>query len=268
MKLPKVKVPFKRRAPLVLSIIGCLGVVGTGVVAAIQTPKAIAKLEEVKPKTPAQKFLTVAPVYLPAVGVAAGSIASILGANALNVRQQAKLISGYALLNESYRAYKGKVKQLYGEDADRSVRAAIAKDDISELTDEQKHVMKDLTDDQHWFYCSYADDEHKFFKRTWLEIQDAEYAVNRELCCKGYITLDKFLHYFGLPKNPYGGDMVGWSVDYLFDAYDEPWIDFDHMPVEPYSYPSDDDPNTPDAPVYYDISTIIDPSEDFMGKLL
>lgn len=44
--------------------------------------------------------------YIPAVAIGASTIACIMGANALNRRQQAALTSAYALVQSSYKEYK------------------------------------------------------------------------------------------------------------------------------------------------------------------
>ena len=56
------------------------------------------------------------------------TIACIFGANALNQKKQASLMSAYAMLNESYKQYRKAAKTVYGEDADDKIHAEMAKD--------------------------------------------------------------------------------------------------------------------------------------------
>ena len=51
-----------------------------------------------------------------------------MGANALNRRQQAALTSAYVLVQSSYKEYKGKLKELYGEEAHNAIIDSIAKE--------------------------------------------------------------------------------------------------------------------------------------------
>ncbi|MCG5029675.1 DUF6353 family protein, partial [[Ruminococcus] torques] len=54
------------------------------------------------------------------------TIACIFGANALNQKKQASLMSAYVMLNESYKQYRKSAKTVYGEDADDKIHAEMA----------------------------------------------------------------------------------------------------------------------------------------------
>lgn len=115
----------------ILSIIGAIGVVGTAVSAVKATPKALTRLEEAKEDnidelTTLETIKAVGPVYIPTILIGLSTIACILGANALNKHQQAMMASSYALLNNSYNKYRDKVKDIYGEDADKKVVKELA----------------------------------------------------------------------------------------------------------------------------------------------
>lgn len=108
--MKKRKAHLKHAAPTVLSIIGAVGVVITAVSSAKVTPKALEVLEkEEKEKqkklTKYEKFYFAAPIYIPTVLFGGFTIGCIFGANILNKKQQASLISAYALVNESYRRF-------------------------------------------------------------------------------------------------------------------------------------------------------------------
>lgn len=57
-------------------------------------------------------------------------------ANALNRRQQAALVSAYALVSRSYNDYQRKVKELHGIDAHRGIMEALA----AEKEQKQPHL--------------------------------------------------------------------------------------------------------------------------------
>ena len=135
---------------LLLTCVGALGVIATGVLTARAAPKATKLLEEARVKkgedlTKLEKVKTAAPVYIPAILVGASTIACMFGANALNTRQQASMASAYALLDNSYKEYKAKVRELYGEEADNHVKEEIAKDFYEKHTEE-------LPDGEHLFF--------------------------------------------------------------------------------------------------------------------
>lgn len=115
-----------------LTFLGAIGVVATAVMAVKATPKAERLLEEAKIEkgeelSKIETIKTAAPAYIPAIVVGVSTISCIFGANILNKRAQASLMSAYALLDSSYSEYKNKVGELYGKDADSIVKGEIAK---------------------------------------------------------------------------------------------------------------------------------------------
>ena len=57
-----------------------------------------------------------------------------MGANALNRRQQAALTSAYALVQNSYKEYKDKLKELYGEEAHNAIVNSIVAEKCKEVS--------------------------------------------------------------------------------------------------------------------------------------
>lgn len=127
----------KPQASTVLTWVGAVGVVATSILTAKSTFKAAMILEQEKCERGGELTTTEAikvawPAYIPPVVMGATTIACIFGANILNQRTQASLMSAYALLDNSYREYRRKVNELYGEDADENVKEAIALECIDE----------------------------------------------------------------------------------------------------------------------------------------
>lgn len=134
---------LKRHSSTILTVMGAIGVGATAVIAVKDTPKALRILDEAEQEkgeelTVKEKIITAGPVYIPAIAVGVSTIACIFGANALNKRNQAALMSAYALLDQSYKDYKRKVSDIYGEDADKKI--------IEEMTKEELEP-RDNTDD-------------------------------------------------------------------------------------------------------------------------
>lgn len=123
----------------ILTCIGAVGVVITSVLAAKATPKAIKAIEEASDKkedfedlTKIEIFKAAAPLYLPAFVSGVATIGCLFGANILNKHQQASFAGAYALLDTSYKKYKNKVKELYGEGTDDNIIEEMAKDEYEE----------------------------------------------------------------------------------------------------------------------------------------
>lgn len=126
---------LKRHSSTILTTIGAIGVVATAVIAVKDTPKALRILDEAEQEkgeelTVKEKIVTAGPVYIPAIAVGVSTITCIFGANTLNKRNQAALMSAYALLDQSYKDYKRKVSDIYGKDADKKIIEEVAKEEL------------------------------------------------------------------------------------------------------------------------------------------
>lgn len=220
------KLFFKRNASTILTCVGGIGVVATAVVAAKDTPKAMQIIEKKTEEkgedlTTIEKIKVAGPVYIPAVVIGVSTLACIFGANTLNKRTQASLMSAYALLNSSYNEYKNKVEELYGEGADARVKGEVARD---------KYNADDISrDDEKLLFYDYFSE--RYFESTMEEVMQAEYEINRELHTKDYAYVNEFYDLLGLDHiDP--GWTLGWSLGASLSHYWKTWIDFRHEKVE------------------------------------
>ena len=224
--LSKSRLFLKRNASTILTSIGGAGVVATTVMAVKATPKALELIEEATAEkgeklTKPEIVKTAAVVYIPTVVMGVTTIACIFGANFLNKRQQAALMSAYALLDNSYKEYKAKTVELYGEEANNKVKEEIAKDkyEAAEIDEED--------DGKLLFFDSFSG---QYFRATLMDVQNAEYHINRDLVMRDYATVNEFYEYLDIPTIP-SGDELGWSTGMNFDYYWQSWIDFGHRKV-------------------------------------
>ena len=213
----------RRNASTILTCAGGVGVVATSVIAVKATPKAMQLLEEAKQKkgedlTKLESVRIAGPAYIPAILVGASTIACIFGANILNKRQQAAMASAYALLDNSYKEYKKKVVDLYGEQVDEKIKGEVAKD---------KYEPIEMGDDGELFYDYFSE---RYFTSTLYDVQRAEYQVNRDIQMQGYSTLNDFYENLGIDPIP-GGDELGWSEGGNLERYWQDWLDFNHQKV-------------------------------------
>lgn len=220
------KVFLKRNAPTILTCVGGAGVIVTSVMAVKATPKAIVLLEQAKKEkgeelTKLEVVKTAGPAYIPSVLVGASTIACIFGANILNQRQQAALMSAYALLDSSYKDYKKKTVELCGEDADKTVRQEIAKDKYEEADDIS------VEEDKQLFYDLFSE---RYFESTMEKVLRAEYETNKKISLWGGLYLNEFYEFLDIPPVDYG-ESLGWSSGLLmYDSWNE-WLDFEHEKV-------------------------------------
>lgn len=216
---------LKRNASTILTCAGGAGVIATSVMAVKATPKALALLENAKEEkgedlTKLETIKVAGPAYIPAVITGVSTIVCIFGANILNQRQQAALMSAYALLDNSYKDYKNKVQELYGENADGHVREEIAKDKYEEDS-------YPLEDGKQLFYDDFS---QRYFESTTEEVLRAEHEINRMLAVHYGIYLNEFYELLGLERTDYG-DYLGWSTGELVETCWYSWIDFHHNKV-------------------------------------
>lgn len=217
------KLFLSRNGSTILTCMGGVGLVATAVLTAKATPKAMTRVEDAREEkgeelTKVETVVAAAPAYIPPFITGVATLACMFGANALNKRQQASLISAYALLDNSYKEYKKKVGELYGEDANENVKAEIAKDKYEESDIKPANGMK-------LFYDEFSG---RIFESTVEKVQEAEYNINRDLSMYGFATLNEFYDYLGLVPID-SGDEFGWSTDSNTDYYGQEWIDFGHL---------------------------------------
>jgi len=205
--------------------VGAVGVVATTVMAVKATPKALnlidkAEKEKGEKLTKLEVVNVAGPCYIPTVVTGAATIVCIFSSNILNKRQQAALMSAYALLDSSYKDYKNKVDELYGEEAGEKVRAEIAKDKYTgdgTLSDDEKELFFD-------FYSG------RYFESTREMVLWAEYETNRAMVVNGTVGLNEYYDFLGLDELP-EYDAIGWEFGRMNDYYWHSWIEFDYEEI-------------------------------------
>ena len=215
--------PFiKKNAPTILSCLGVVGVVATTVMAVKATPKALSLIENAEEEkgeklSKWEKVNLAGPVYIPSVITGVATVACILGSNVISKRQQATLISAYALLDNSYKEYRKKTDELYGEEAGKQIRGEIAKDKYT-------GDNESLDNDKELYYDFYSG---RYFESTPEAVLWAEYETNRSMIVNYAVGLNEFYDFLGLEPLP-EYESIGWSCGQIEEMYWHPWIEFDH----------------------------------------
>lgn len=221
---------MKKISPTVLSCIAVVGVVGTAITTAQSTPKAMKLCESLRLErvnaceeepTKLEYLKECWHCYIPSILIGSATIVCILGANGLNKRQQASLISAYALLDQTYRDYKAKTKELYGEDWHSRIQSEVVKN-FYEQEDHPYDEEKVIFYEEHY---------GEFFERTKTQVREAEYLLNRKYALNGEANLNDFYNFLGLKETEIG-DIFGWSKDPGYNIPNYRWIEFKHNKVE------------------------------------
>ena len=257
---------IRKYSPVALSCAASIGVIVTAVVAVKATPKALVLIHTDSKKnhggdphayTKKEAVLSAWKCYIPAVAFGASTIACIMGANALNRRQQAALTSAYALVQNSYKEYKDKLKELYGEEAHNAIVNSIVAEKCKEVSISSPSFISNSSLDfgegmepeiTRTFYDSFS---QRYFESTIEKVIQAEYHLNRNFMFAGVIPLNDFYEFLGLERTDFG-DKVGWS-SVNGDIY---WIDFNHHRL-----------TLEDGMKIYIIDMVFEPTADWMEDL-
>lgn len=224
---------LKKNAPTIMSVLACVGVIGTAIAAVKGHEAAKEALQnehdnwDFSPESEKLERITreakvVVPHYiLPAV-LGASTIALILGSNALNKKQQAALYGAFVALEQSYNRYREAANQTLGEDADTKVKKEVSKD-----------ILKDGIDKPNSgdFTLFYEENSDQFFWSTMEEVKDAEYMFNRYFTGMDEASLNDLCECLGLNKCEFG-DVLGWSRYDGEAYYGYKWVDFTHEWVD------------------------------------
>lgn len=226
----------KRNASTILTGLGCIGVVATTIMAVKATPKALRLIEEAETKkgeklTKWEKTRIAVPTYVPSVLIGLSTLACVVGSNILNQKAQASIISAYALLDQSYKDYRRKLKELYGKETDQEILNAIVieKAEDQYISAEYFATNCDLSTEEHSIRPKIFYDEYskRFFETTIEQVMTAEYHLNRNYVLRGYSVLNELYDFLGLEPTD-AGSIMGWA------PLDEGmyWIEFNHRKAE------------------------------------
>ena len=221
----KAKLFFKRNSSTILTCVGSIGVVTTAVLAVKATPKAIRLLESAEEEkgeelTTLETVKIAGPAYIPAAITGVSTIACIFGANILSKCQQASLMSAYALIENSYKEYKNKLKVLHGDDADKEVTQEIVKDRYEDYD-------VSVSDGKQLFFDYFS---MRYFESTMEKVLIGENNFNKNLTLNGYASLNELYDSLGIPRVDYGYEL-GWSHEAGGAFYGYSWIDFEHEKI-------------------------------------
>lgn len=230
MKLTKTCAKFLRKhGGTILAVAASVGVVAT----AIETGRASTKAQKIIEKntiaidcenygkscyTTKQKVLDCWKAYVPAVILGGGTIACILGSNALNKKQIAGLTAAYMALGKTYQTYRQKVIENIGLEKEAEIQEQISEEKLPEVRDKMAEEK---------LLC-YEPISKRYFHATETELMDAFYNVNRNFALNGEVSLNDFYSFLpGLDFTP-EGDMLGWCAEYLGNEWEYYWIDFNY----------------------------------------
>jgi hypothetical protein len=172
----------------------------------------------------AQTGMKLAKLYAPAIILGTLSIGSILASNNILRKRNVALGAAYAAIDKSFKEYRGRVIERFGEQVDTELKYGIKAKKFEEIevdpeTGKEKKVKKtvmvadpNLQSD----YAVYFDSKSRNYEtnpdynRMFLKAQQA--FANDKLQTRGHLFLNEVLDDLDLPRTP-AGQIVGWTKD-------------------------------------------------------
>lgn len=172
----------------------------------------------------AQTGMKLAKLYAPAIILGTLSITSILASNNILRKRNVALGAAYAAIDKSFKEYRGRVIERFGEQVDTELKYGIKAKKFEEIevdpeTGKEKKVKKtvmvadpNLQSD----YAVYFDSKSRNYEtnpdynRMFLKAQQA--FANDKLQTRGHLFLNEVLDDLDLPRT-HAGQIVGWTKD-------------------------------------------------------
>ena len=249
----KTVMKLKKHSPEILVVAGIAGTVVSAVLACKATTKVAEILDETKGTLDtihegmetgaingqeyttedgkkdtvvvyAQTGMKLAKLYAPAIILGTLSITSILASNNILRKRNVALGAAYAAIDKSFKEYRGRVIERFGEQVDTELKYGIKAKKFEEIevdpeTGKEKKVKKtvmvadpNLQSDYAVYFASKSRnyETNPDYNRMFLKAQQA--FANDKLQTRGHLFLNEVLDDLDLPRTP-AGQIVGWTKD-------------------------------------------------------
>lgn len=250
----KVITKIKKHSPEILIVVGVVGTVASAVIACKATTKVNKIIDDAKDDIDkvhvatencvteagetystedskkdlaiiyAQTGVKLAKLYAPAVILGTFSIASILASNNILRKRNVALGAAYAAIDKSFKDYRGRVIERFGEQVDTELKYGIKAKKFEEVevdpeTGKEKKVKKtvmvadpNLQSD----YAVYFDNKSRNYETNqdynYMFLRAQQQFANDKLQTRGHLFLNEVLDDLDLPRTS-AGQIVGWTKD-------------------------------------------------------
>ena len=267
----KIGFQIQKKSPELLVAAGIAGVVVSAVMACKATIKASEVAEEVKETideiheieekgitragnpysiedtkkdlttTYLQTGVKYAKLYAPSVILGAASITCIVASHRVLKKRNIALAAAYTTLDKSFKEYRGRVMERFGEQVEKEIRYNIKAKEIKKtVVDEtgKKEKVKEVVDvpavdgwdpSQYSPYARRFDETHPNWtknpemNRFYLKARQAQ--TNDMLKARGHLFLNEVYDMMGFPRTK-AGAVVGWLYDPKRPELGDSYVDF------------------------------------------
>lgn len=259
----KVSFEAAKHSPEILAGIGVVGVVASTVLACKATMKINDVLEDAKdqldkvkevandPKYAdqyneddakkdisviyVQKGVEIVKIYLPAIALGTVSLGCLLASNNILRKRNAALGAAYATLDKSYKTYRNRVAERFGDEVEKEIRYGIKAEKIektvidedgNEVTVEEE--VKVMDPNLYSDYARFFDEASPYWQKdpeyNLMFLKAQQQYANDLLKARGRLFLNEVYEMLGIDKSK-AGQIVGWVYDPVNPVGDN-FVDF------------------------------------------
>lgn len=218
MNLESVKDFVKHNAGTILTVMSCVGVVGTAACAAHDAVKArdvITEIEAEHDETPkAEVVKRVMPCYISTALMASATIACVIGHHQISAGKIAAYASAYTMATKAASEYRTKIVEEFGKEKAKEIDDKIADDHIRKNPPTDTDTIPGAGD-----VLCYDDLMNRYFRSDPESIRKAVNDLNYELVNGPglWVSLNSFYDKLDLDPAPIGEEL-GWTVDNRVDV--------------------------------------------------
>lgn len=260
---------FRKCSPEILVIAGIIGTIGSTVMACRATTKLSSILEESRKDADdihqyaetegfsekytekdmnkdltivhAKSAVKVIQLYAPAIGLGTLSIAAILGGHHILRKRNVALAAAYAAVEKSFKDYRGRVAEKFGEAMEKEIRYNISEKEIEEKVVKEdgtetveKRLVKTVDPNNYSEFARFFDDGclgwDKDPELNLLTLRKQQEYATDLLRAQGYLFLNDVYEMLGIPKTA-AGQVVGWIYNEKHPVGDN-YVDFGIYDIE------------------------------------
>lgn len=175
-------------------------------------------------------------LYAPAVLLGAASITGIIASNNILRKRNIAIGAAYATLDRSYKDYRGRVAERFGEEVEHELRYNIKAKKLEEtIIDPESGKEKKVKKTVNVTGLSDCSDYAKFFDESCYEwdknpeynlmfLRGQQNYANDLLKSRGYLFLNEVYNMLGIPPTK-AGQVIGWVYDHK-NVKENSYVDF------------------------------------------
>ena len=201
-----------KNQPKIMTGVGVgMGLYGT-YRAIIATPKAIelvknAEKEKGEPLTKTELIKTAWKPYIPTIVSETGSLICIIGAQSINDRRNAALLTAYSITEKAQSEYKDKVIETVGPKKEKAIMDKVAEEKVKNNPPQSSEVI--ITGNGNYLCLNSL--TGGYFRSDIEKIRHAVNNINYKMLNENYISENEVFYELKYPLTS-NGDELGWNI--------------------------------------------------------